>query len=107
MIFFVLGVWIFLRTLCVDAANVSFENAALRQQLAVLQRSVPHPKVYRRDRLFWVCLSRLWSGWRSSLLIVQPATVLAWHRKGFQLYWRWKSRTRTPGARRSITRSET
>ena len=40
MIFFVLGVWIFLRTLCVDAANVSFENIALRQQLAVLQRSV-------------------------------------------------------------------
>ena len=97
MIFFVLGVWIFLRTLCGDAANVSFENVALRQQLAVLQRSVPRPRVYRRDRLFWVCLSRLWSGWRSSLLIVQPATVLAWHRKGFQLYWRWKSRTRPPG----------
>ena len=98
MIFFVLGVWIFLRTLCVDAANVSLENIALRQQLAVLQRSVPRPKVCRRDRLFWVCLSRLWTGWRSSLLIVQPATVLAWHRKGFQLYWRWKSRTRTPRA---------
>ena len=97
MIFFVRGVWIFLRALCVDAANVSFENIALRQQLAVLQRAVPRPKVYQRDRLFWVCVSRLWSGWRSTLLIVQPATVLAWHRKGFQLYWRWKSRTRTPG----------
>jgi len=98
MIFFVRGVWIFLRALCVDAANVSFENIALRQQLAVLQRAVPRPKVYQRDRLFWVCVSRLWSGWRSTLLIVQPATVLAWHRKGFQLYWRWKSRTRTPRA---------
>jgi len=97
MILFVLGVWTFLRILCVDAANVSLENVALRQQLAVLQRSVPRPRVYRRDRLFWVCLSRLWSGWRSSLLIVQPVTVVAWHRKGFQLYWRWKSRTRTAG----------
>jgi len=97
MILFVLGVWTFLRILCVDAANVSLENVALRQQLAVLQRSVPRPKVCRRDRLFWVWLSRLWTGWRSSLLIVQPATVLAWHRKGFQLYWRWKSRTRAAG----------
>src|SRR5216117_1441740 len=97
MIFFVRGVWIFLRALCVDAANVSFENIALRQQLAVLQRAVPRPKVYQRDRLFWVCVSRLWSGWRSTLVIVQPATVLAWHRRGFQLYWRWKSRFRARG----------
>jgi putative transposase len=42
-------------------------------------------------------LARLWPGWRSSLLIVQPATVLAWHRKGFQLYWRGKSRPRSAG----------
>jgi putative transposase len=39
----------------------------------------------------WVWLSRVWAGWRSSLAIVQPATVLAWHRQGFQLVWRWKS----------------
>ena len=62
MIFFVLGVWIFLRALCVDAAKASFENVALRHQLAVLHRSVARPKVYRWDRLFWVCLSRLWTG---------------------------------------------
>ena len=49
------------------------------------------------DRIFWVWLSRYWAGWRSSLLIVQPATVLAWHRQGFQLYWRWKSRTNPIG----------
>src|SRR3989442_12365735 len=97
MIFFVLGVWIFLRTLCVDAANVSFENIALRQQLAVLQRSVPRPKVCRRDRLFWVCLSRLSTGWRSRLLIFQPPPVLASPRKGLQLHWRSKSRTPTSG----------
>src|SRR2546426_7383566 len=96
MIFFVLGIWIFLRTLCIDAANVSFENIALRQQLAVLQRSVPRPKVYRRDRLFLGCLLRLWSGWRASFLIVQPATVFPRHRKGFQLYLRRESRNPPP-----------
>jgi transposase InsO family protein len=42
-------------------------------------------------------LSRLWSGWRRSLVIVKPETVLAWHRRGFKLYWRWKSRKRGPG----------
>ena len=47
------------------------------------------------DLLGW--LSRVWAGWRSSLLIVQPATVLAWHRQGFQLYWRWKSRPNPVG----------
>src|SRR5499433_3776640 len=101
MIVLVLGLWTFLRALVVGAAAVSLENVALRSQLAVLQRSVPRPKVYRRDRLFWVWLSRLWTGWQSTLVIVQPATVLAWHRRGFQLYWHWKSRPR-PGGRPPI-----
>jgi hypothetical protein len=42
-------------------------------------------------------VSRLWANWRPSLVIVQPATVVAWHRQGFRLYWRWKSRLRSPG----------
>jgi len=97
MIVLVLGLWTFLRALVVGATAVSLENVALRSQLTVLQRSVPRPKIYRRDRLFWVWLSRLWIGWRSTLVIVQPATVLAWHRRAFQLYWRWKSRRRPEG----------
>jgi transposase InsO family protein len=68
------------------------ENVALRQQLAVLQVSMKRPKLRKRDRLFWVWLSRLWSGWRSCLMIVKPETVIRWHREGFKLYWRWKSR---------------
>jgi hypothetical protein len=48
-------------------------------------------------RILWVWLSCVWVGWRSSLAIVQPATVLAWHRRGFQLYWRWKSRAKPVG----------
>ena len=68
------------------------ESLALRQQLAVLQVSEKRPRLRKRDRVFWVCLSRLWSGWRSCLMIVKPETVIRWHREGFRLYWRWKSR---------------
>lgn len=93
----VLGVWAFVRALLGNSAAVSLENVALRLQLAVLQRSVGRPRLRLRDRLFWVALSQLWADWRASLLIVQPATVLAWHRQGFQLYWRWKSRRRPAG----------
>jgi len=46
---------------------------------------------------FWVCLSRLWSNWRSALSMVQPETVIRWHRQGFKLFWRWKSRNGKPG----------
>src|SRR4029450_7229577 len=77
--------------------SVSMENVALRHQLAILQRSVPRPRLRRRDRLLWVAFSQLWAGWRSSLFIVRPSTGLAWHRQGFQLYWRWKSRRRSAG----------
>src|SRR5215475_8248237 len=93
----VLDVWAFVRALLGSSAAVTLENVALRHQLAVLQRSVGHPRLRRWDRLVWVGLSQLWAGWRSTLVIVQPATVLAWHRQGFQLYWRWKSRRRSAG----------
>ncbi len=75
-------------------AALAAENLALRQQIAILQRSVKRPRFHRRDRIFWVWLSRLWRRWRSSLLVVQPETVIRWHREGFRLYWRWKSRSR-------------
>ena len=68
------------------------ENLALRQQLAVLQRSSRRPRLRQRDRIFWVWMARLWTGWRSALILVQPDTVVRWHRRGFRLYWRWKSR---------------
>jgi putative transposase len=93
----VLGVWAFLCALPGRSTAVTLENVALRHQLTVLQRSIPHPRLRGQDRILWVCLSRLWANWRSSLLIVQPATVVAWHRQGFRLYWRWQSRLRSPG----------
>jgi hypothetical protein len=73
------------------------ENLALRQQVAILQRHAPRPRLHRRDRIFWVWLSRVWTGWRSALVIVQPDPVVEWHRQGFRLYWRWKSRRRKDG----------
>jgi len=85
-------VTILLRLLLQSRAELAAENRALRQEVAVLQRSVKRPKLHRRDRIFWVWLSRLWRGWRSSLLVVQPETVLGLHREGFRLYWRSDSR---------------
>ena len=78
-----------------DRSSLVAENLALRQQLAVVQRKVKHPRLRNSDRIFWVWLSRLWKGWRSVLLIVQPETVVGWHRQGFKLYWRFKSRKRS------------
>ncbi len=70
------------------------ENLVLRQQLAVLKHGRSRPRLTDADRLFWVLLSRIWSDWRASLHVVQPETVLRWHRQGFRYYWRWKSRRR-------------
>ena len=77
--------------------SLVFENLALRHQLAVLQRTAPRPRLRRSDRLFWVLLSRLWSGWADAVSVVQPATVIRWHRTGFSLFWTWKSRRNGPG----------
>jgi Integrase core domain len=82
---FVLGLWTLLRALLFGSVAIALENLALRHQLGVLQRSVPRPRLSRWDRILWVWRSRVWVGWRSSLAIVQPATVLAWHRRGFHV----------------------
>jgi putative transposase len=75
-------------------AVLQAEILALRHQLLILHRSSRERRLRLRwtDRLLWVWLSRLWNAWRSALLIVKPETVIAWHRKGFRLYWTWKSR---------------
>ena len=73
------------------------ENLALRQQLAVLNRSAKRPQLRPSDRIFWIVLSRIWRHWSETLLIVQPATVVHWHRQGFRWYWTWKSRVQRLG----------
>jgi hypothetical protein len=68
------------------------ENLALRHQITVLQRGRKRRPLNAADRFLWVCRSRLWAGWRSALAIFKPETVIRWHRTGFRLYGRWKSR---------------
>ena len=66
------------------APGLALENLALRQQLAVWKSREPRPRLTEMDRIFWVLLSRLGTGWRQSLQLVRPATVVGWHRHGFR-----------------------
>ncbi len=79
-----------------NQSTIIAENIALRHQITVLKRTIKRPKIRKRDRIFWVLLSKLWNGWRNSLFIIKPETVIKWHKLGFKLYWRLKSR-RKPG----------
>ena len=81
-------VFIFLRSVLRNQVELAVENLALRQQLAILKEEVKLPRLRPRDRVFWVWLSKLWSNWRSVLVIVQAETVVRWHHQGFRLYWR-------------------
>ena len=74
--------------------DLVLENLALRQQIEILQRTGRRPKATMADRAFWVTLSKVWSKWRDALVVFTPATVVRWHRKGFKLFWTWKSRGR-------------
>ena len=82
---------LFIRGVLRNRTELALENLALRQQLAALRRQSKRPRLKKRDRIFWAVLSRIWTNWRLALLIVQPDTVVGWHRKGFKLFWRWKS----------------
>src|SRR6516225_115482 len=92
------GLLVTLRSLIRSRMDLQLENLALRHQIGVLRRSAKkRPLLTSTDRLLWVYLSRLWRDWRSALVIVQPETVVAWHRKGFRLFWTWKVRRSPPG----------
>ena len=69
---------------------IVLENLALRQQLAVLTRTVKRPQLRSTDRLFWILLAKGWRDWRSALIVVRPDTVVRRHRK--RLRWRRVSR---------------
>jgi hypothetical protein len=77
-------------------AQLEAEVTLLRHQLNVLRRQAPSkPRLTAVDRLLLVWLWRLFPSLRRAITIVQPDTVLRWHRSGFRLYWRWKSRSRS------------
>ena len=73
-------------------AALVLENLALRQQLSVLLERQPRPRPRPVDRIFWAAFSQLSSHWRNSLALFAPATVVRWHRAGWRLLWRWRSR---------------
>jgi putative transposase len=89
---FILDLAAVVRVFFVSRSNLAVEILALRQQVSVLKRKRQRPKLNRTDRLFWIVLRRLWSHWAEALLIVKPETVVGWHRTGFRLYWRRRSR---------------
>jgi putative transposase len=67
--------------------QLAIENLALRHQLSVYKRTTTRPKLRTTDRLFWVGLARVWAGWKQSLVIVTPDTVLRWQRRRFREHW--------------------
>jgi putative transposase len=76
-------------------SELVLENLALRHQLSVLKRQSRNPKPRTADRLLWVGMRGIWPDWQKALLLFQPQTIVAWHRLGFRLFWRWESRRRT------------
>ena len=87
-----------LHSLTKTRAVLQMENLALRHQLVVLRRTAPkRPRLNTTDRLFWIGISRLCADWRSWLVIVQPETVIGWHRNLFRAFWTWKIRHGKPG----------
>jgi transposase InsO family protein len=97
------------RSLFRTRRDLALENLALRQQVAALVRirGRRRQRLGRADRLFWVVLSKGWAGWRNVLAIVEPATVVRWHREGFRRFWAWKSRPKRlgrPGLDREIVK---
>jgi putative transposase len=87
-----------LRALGGSRSDVLLENVVLRQQINALIQTKPLPRLPPEERILWVALRRTWSRWQDALLLVQPETVVAWHRKAFRRYWTVLSRA--PGRRR-------
>jgi putative transposase len=94
---FLLGTLAYVWTFLARRHSLAMEMIALRQQLAVYKRNQPRPQLNQCDRLFWVLVCRLWSEWSKALILVKPDTVVSWHRAGYRLFWRWRSRSRRGG----------
>ncbi len=84
--------WMLTRSRPSRERELLLEIAALRQQLALYQRTRPKPGFQPGDRWLWAWVSRCWSGWKEACVLVKPETVIRWHRAGYRLFWRWKSR---------------
>ena len=93
----------FIRDCFRSQEQLKAENTALRHQLNVLQRKGPkRPPLSGSDKALFVWLYRLFPAITGAIRIVQPETVIGWHRAGFRTWWRWKSRNR--GGRPKVDR---
>ena len=91
---FVLALLAAVRVFFRSRHDTALEILALRQQIAVLQRKRPRPRLNPWDRCFWAALRQVWPRWAEVLVVVKPETVVGWHRAGFRLFWKWRSRSR-------------
>ncbi len=80
--------------LTLSKAQLIAENALLRQQLIILYRQIKKPSFSQSDRLWLVLLASRVKNWKEALFILKPDTLLRWHRQGFRLFWKFKSRNR-------------
>jgi len=78
------------------------EILLLKQQLIVLLRHAPKPKFKNSDRLLFAWLSQSCQNWKNFIIIVKPETVIKWHKAGFKIFWKWKSRLRTEIRRKDL-----
>jgi putative transposase len=92
-----LSLLLFLSSFLRSCYNLGLEILALRQQLGVLKRKTPRPRLRTGDRAFWILLRKLWPAWINVPIIVKPETVVGWHRAGFRLFWRIRSRPKSVG----------
>ena len=82
---------------CAGHRAVALENLALRQQLAVFKRTIKRPELRQRDRLFWMLLAKACRDWRTALIVVNPDTVVRWHRQWLRRKWARRSARTRPG----------
>ncbi|MBM3746168.1 MAG: helix-turn-helix domain-containing protein [Acidobacteria bacterium] len=92
MLRFILALLAAIRVFFRSSGDTALEVQALRQQVAVLKRRRPRPRLKWPDRFFWTSLRQIWPRRADVLVIVKAETVVGWHRAGFRLYWRWRSR---------------
>src|SRR6202051_4319762 len=86
-----------------NRAELELEIIGLRHQLAVLRRQRPgRAPLSALARLVWIWLCRVWPRCLDIMVLVRPATVVQWHRQGFRLYWRWRSRSGRPSVDREV-----
>src|SRR6202521_5098508 len=86
-----------LALICCGHRAVALENLALRQQLAMFRRTAQRPSLRHRDRLLSILLARAWREWRMALIVVQPDTVVRWHRQSLRRRWTQLSTPTRPG----------